>query len=96
MGRASNRKRAAATSRPASSPAPALAPLVPRVVEGLSPSQTDAVQRLQALEVQRRDIERQLDALAIKSRKAGLPWAAIGWALGVSSQAASQRYGKRL
>lgn len=70
--------------------------MVPRSVEALGPAQVEAVQRMQRIELQRRDVERQLDELVIKSRRAGLTWAAIGWALGVSAQAASQRYGKRL
>ena len=95
MGRASRSKRAAATARPVRKPE-ALVPITPRVVDGLSPTQVVAVQRLQALELERRDLERQLDELVLKSRRAGMPWAAIGWALGVSGQAVSQRFGKRL
>jgi hypothetical protein len=96
MGRASRGKRppAGAPGKPAAA-APVVG-LVPRSVEALGPAQVRAVQEIQAVELRRRDVERQLDALVVEGRRAGISWAALGWALGISSQAAQQRYGKRL
>ena len=50
---------------------------------------------MQRVELERRGLQRQLDELVLRGRTAGISWAALGWALGISGQAAQQRYGKR-
>jgi len=95
MGRASSSKRAARQSSAPAGPAP-LAMMLPRSVEALGRAQVEAVQRIQQCELERREVERQLDTLVLKGRRAGISWAALGWALGITGQAAQQRYAKRL
>ena len=69
--------------------------VVPRSVEVLGDAQVEAVRSIQRVELERRGLQRQLDELVLRGRTAGISWAALGWALGISGQAAQQRYGKR-
>lgn len=51
--------------------------------------------RLSGQRIKREEIDRMTTAIVAEARKAGLTWAEIGTALGVSKQAAQQRYGSR-
>lgn len=52
-----------------------------------------ALRRLEALSRRRTETEAAIAALVGSARTAGAPWLAVGVALGVSAQAAQQRYG---
>lgn len=67
----------------------------PRAVEGASRGQKWALDALRRAEVERRAATAAVDKRALRARKSGLSWASIGWALGMSGQAAHKRYGER-
>jgi hypothetical protein len=50
---------------------------------------------LRALAVRSREVERLTELAVADCRAAGVPWTAIGEALGVSRQAAQQRFGDK-
>jgi hypothetical protein len=54
-----------------------------------------ALRRLEALGRRRTETEAAIAAVVGTARAAGAPWSAVGAALGVSAQAAQQRYGPR-
>lgn len=54
-----------------------------------------ALRRLDALGRRRTETEAAIAAVVGTAREAGAPWSAVGAALGVSAQAAQQRYGCR-
>ena len=68
----------------------------PRSVERAPAGQRWALNRLQKAELARRQAARAVDDYAVSAREAGLPWASIGWALGMSGQGAQKHYGKRV
>lgn len=68
--------------------------VVPRAVERLSAVDRAAVRALQEVTVELRERERAQADLVGELRGQGLPWAAIGWAVGTSGEAARQRWGK--
>jgi len=51
--------------------------------------------RLELLADRRRLVEEQTARAVARAREAGVPWSMIGTALGVSRQAAHERYGPR-
>lgn len=54
-----------------------------------------ALRRLEARGRRRTETEAAIAAVVGTARAAGAPWSAVGAALGVSAQAAQQRYGPR-
>lgn len=61
-------------------------------MRALTPQQLEKVHELSALELQRREAVARADELLIRGRRAGLSWSVLGWAMGVSGQAAQQRH----
>lgn len=48
---------------------------------------------LSIADARRRGIEREIESLVTQARQDGVPWSEIGAALGVTKQAAQQKYG---
>ena len=61
--------------------------------EDLVEADISALGRLAELALDRRELESQIGATVGDARRAGRSWAQIGAALGVTKQAAQQRYG---
>jgi hypothetical protein len=57
-------------------------------------SDADPLDGLAAVATLRHRLDEQADHLALTARRQGVPWAAIGDALGMSKQAAQQRWGR--
>jgi hypothetical protein len=65
------------------------------ICDGLFPitQHMDVLSQLTAWRVAAAVVETQMESLVKDAREAGAPWSQIGLALGVSKQAAQQRYG---
>jgi hypothetical protein len=67
--------------------------LVPRALRDLRGAPADLVADLQHVAGEIARGQDLLDGLVPECREAGLSWNSIGWCLGISSQAARQRWG---
>ena len=71
------------------------APVAPRSIRSLTPSQARLVDRVTYAELERRKAVELVDERVLEARAKGLTWSVLGYALGTSSQAVSKKYGAR-
>ena len=67
---------------------------VPRSVERLAGEALEIAGEMQEVVVSIREGQQALDGLVFEGRESGMSWAAIGWCVGTSGEAARQRWGR--
>lgn len=69
------------------------AAVLPRSISRLNEDQTYWVKALQRNAIEMEGLRQKLDTLVDHAREDGVSWAAIGWSLGVTGEAARVRWG---
>lgn len=67
----------------------------PRSIMNLSAEAAQVVAALQRAAIHRAEVDASIDELVLELRDLGASWAAIGWSVGTTGEAARQRWGER-
>ena len=67
--------------------------LLPASARRLNGEQTEVLSQMQHRAIAAGRIRRELDDLAVEARDVGISWSLIGWSVGLTGEAARQRWG---